>query len=69
MYQWSALIRAVESRMVVVPAEQQDERILNALLRLEMLLHCKWNRVTCGEEMSFESLMDGMMMDGDGQFY
>lgn len=55
--------------MVVVPAEQQDERILNALLRLEMLLHCKWNRVTCGEEMSFESLMDGMMMDGDGQFY
>lgn len=46
---------------VKAPAEQQDEiqtNIFSTWLRLEMLLHCKWESGYCGEEISFESLLD-----------
>lgn len=54
---------------------RQDEihtNFWNTLLGLEMLIRCKWESGYNGEEMSFESLMDSMMMmmmDGNGAFY
>lgn len=57
---------------VKAPAEQQDEiqtNIFSTWLRLETLLHCKWESGYCGEEISFESLLVCMMTDGSGWFY
>lgn len=34
-----------------------------------MLIHCKWESGYRGAEISFESLLDSRMMDGNRQFY